>query len=184
MDTRREVMRMGQQIGFYAIEEDYISLLQFAQEIGLRAIPELVSTDADGDAEAVEKIQTIDFHIPEGQTFFYLLPDSFATVEAFYEQLPSEPWLAKLMPYNSPVIEFTPCSYEGNKVYDGRFFFGTERDDPRYPVVQKMYNRLVRYVRKWARAGQTRFYVGPHTAELARNNRIHLMHNLVELKVT
>jgi hypothetical protein len=169
---------MGKQIVFYAIEQDYSDLLTFLQDNGLRALPEIIQTDTE-----IESVLLDQFRIPDSQEFFYLLPDTLSDTEAIYVEMAKNPSLSKLTTYGSPVIEFVPCKYRNNQVYEGRFYWELDSNDRFYPIILKKYNKIVRYIRKWEQTDQFGFYVAPHTANLAKKEKIHLMHHQIELKV-
>jgi hypothetical protein len=172
---------MGQQIGFYAAEKDNTALLELTESLGLLAIPEIVNFDPEEvDIKAVKPTK---FCIPEDQYYFYLLPDTYSVVEAFYKNLHSHTSLWKLMDDASPVIQFKPSSSEDNKLGNGRFYLNTDPDDPRYPVIRGKYKSLVNYLGKWIKTDQFGFYVGPYTAQLVREGCIHLKHLHHELKI-
>ena len=169
---------MGKQIVFYAIGQDYRDLLNFLQNNGLKVLPEIIHTDTE-----IQSVLPDQFWISDSQEFFYLLPDTLSDVEALYVEMAINPSLSKLNPYASPVIELTPCKSKNNQVYDGRFYLELDPNDRFYSVILKKYNKVARYIRKWKKTDQFGFYVAPHTAELAKEGKIRLMHHQIELKV-
>lgn len=171
------MIKIGNQIGFYAFEDDYANLIQYIQDSGLLAIPEIISTDSD-----VHPIEPAQFILPEEQNFFYLIPDSISPAEAFYDELPDDPLESKLIVYTSTVIELVPCLQKNNLLYNGRLYLGLDENDRYYSIVSKKYNRLARYIRQWSKTDRFDFYVGPHTKKLALNEKIQLMHHQIELK--
>lgn len=165
---------MGTQIRFYAVDDDHASLLQLAHDKGLSALPHIVPTDSydlTGHAEAVSPLQ---FRHAENEGHFYLIPQEIPLVEAFYKQMNGRPSEAMMMPYVSPVIEFTPCSREGDKVYHGRIYIDAPTDDPWSPVIYKAYESLARHIKQWTDVGYST-YVGTRTLQLVRIGKIRLM---------
>lgn len=169
---------MGQQIGFYAIKQDHLSVLALMDELGLLAIPELKPTN-----RSITGVSPRDFQLEGEQTFFYLLPGELAPAEAFYSELDTTPSTSKLLPLSSPVIEFTPCCLKDSQLFDGRIHFGTSSDDPRFTFPARAYEKLASYIRQWRRTNRFGFYVGPETASLSRSAQIRLMHHRIELHV-
>jgi len=172
---------MGKQIGFYAAEKDYMALLELMESVGLLAIPEVVNFDPE--EVDITIVKPTKFCIPEDQYYFYLLPDTFSVVEAFYQKLPSHTCLWKLMDKASPVIQFEPSACKDNQLNNGRFYLNTDPEDPRYPVVHRKYKSLVSYLDTWIKTTLFGFYVGLSTAQLVREGGIHLKHLHHELMV-
>ncbi len=165
---------MGRQVRFYAIDDDYASLLHFVHDKGLLALPHIVSSDLydlTGHAEAVSPLH---FQHAENEDKFYLIPQEIPVVEAFYRQMTGRPSESVMMPYVSPVIELVPCCREGDKVYQGRIYIDAPTDDPWSSVVYEAYERLASHIKKWTDIGYSTC-VGPHTLQCARNGTIRLM---------
>ncbi len=168
---------MGQQVGFYAIDKDYDAFIQFIRESGFLGVPEIIPSDSLSQGLPLEKLAYAD------RPFFYLIPEEVSAAEAFYKELSDDPHSSKLLVHVSPVIELQPCKRQGDAIYDGRIYIGLGKEDRYYDLLLKKYRKLARYVRKWDRTDQFSFCVGPHTAEMAKEGQIKLMHHQIELKV-
>jgi hypothetical protein len=172
---------MGQQVGFFADQEDYISLLQTAENIGFLALTKTLNYDPE-DYDIKTSLPT-ELLLRDTNEEFYLLPNSFSVVEAFYEEGNSEPPVWVLMDHVSPVVQFKPSLQNGKNIDNGRIYLNIELDDPRRPIVEKMYSTFSKIIRQWERTDRFGFYVGPHTAKLARQGDISLKHFRHELNV-
>lgn len=169
---------MGRQIGFYAIGEDYKGLMSRAKDLGLVGIPELVADDSDP-----EPAPPTEYTLPADAYLFYLFPQEFGIGEAIYVELDDYPDFARLNAFGSPVIEVAPSAQQRERVSNGRLYLALEREDQFYKSISKYFDKLARHVKSWERTDQFGFYVGPETANLARNGEIRLMHHQVEVHV-
>jgi hypothetical protein len=173
---------MGQQTGFFAVEEDLRLLLDHAQRAGMLALPSIVPTETY-DTDGISGVPPLEYRGASESGAFYLVPESMPIVEAFYHELPGDPSGSMLASQVSPVIQVVPSQIRDGELSNGRIYFGLAQADRRYPVAHKAYERLTRFLREWDKTDQFRFHVGPRTAELAREGRIRLKHHNSELKV-
>ena len=154
---------MGRQVGFFADDEDYRALLDWASRLQLRALPEVVRA---GTIPTMESLAEFDLQQQVGhQSYFYLLSAEATTDDVLYERVGSSPELLKLCSRESPVIELVPCELKGITLIPGRIYLdNTTRNDPKFDVVRKAYDSLARQIKKWVKASKYRYYIGPHTA--------------------
>jgi hypothetical protein len=172
---------VGKQVNFYVIEKEYVTLLRFIQDLGLLALPRVVSTELY-DLGQIEAVSPSQFQLEIGEGMFYLVPQDIPVVEVFYKQMRRDPSRSFLLPHVSPVIEFGPCRREGKKLYHNRLYIDAPRDDPWSSLVYKAYDKLARHIRKWPKVGKSA-YVGPATFDLAKNEQIYLMVFSQQLRV-
>ncbi len=161
---------MGRRVTFYAVEQDFASLLGFAQDLGLLALPRIVPTDVYdlGQVEALSPLQRQD----EGG--FYLIPEEVPVAEAFYKEFDKDPSRSYLMPHVSPVIKTGPCRREGDELYHSRIYIEAPRQGPGADCIYKIYGKLARYIRKWTKVEEGT-YAGPVTIELVKDGKLRLM---------
>jgi hypothetical protein len=158
---------VGRQTRFFIDKHDRYELLCFAERRGFRTVPQIIKSDTVPEAQPPTAFRT-DAE-SEDASFFYLLPKGFSAVEAFYQKLPHEPGLSKLLARTSPVIEFSLLEMTSDQPTEGRIYFCDAPDDPRFDRALRAYNTLARYIRKWPRTSDGAFHVGPHIAESCRN---------------
>jgi len=163
---------MAQQVNFYALEDDHGSILRMAQDVGLLALPRVVSTELYELAQ-VKAVSPRKSRLTHGETYFYLIPDSIAVVEAFYEPMESEPEKSCLMAHVSPVIELAPSYRLQDRVHHGRLYIDAPTLDPWSPEVYRAYEKLARRIRKGPKVSRY-LYVGPKTMRLAKSGQIKL----------
>lgn len=170
--------KLGQQVGFYMVGEDESYFLQFAEQIGLKAIPAVINT-----GESVGPLAPTEFLMSAEQDAFFLLPETLTTENVLYQKVTPNPSRSILMTDASPAIEFMPSPREGELLFNGRIYFGMDKDYINYREAKKRYDQLARQVRKWPRTDKFNFHVGPRAAELARQGQLHLMHFKRELRL-
>ncbi len=165
---------MGRQVRFFLDQCDHQNLLEFVEQAGFLALPELVSTGMRPNA-----VKPTEYRLTEqvGRYFFYLLPKGFTLGDVAYSPCTDFPHLSKMVADESPVIEFTPSERVGNSLREGRIYFCLPIHDPRHDAGLKAYNLLQRHMRKWKRADKYRVHVGPHTAETCRAGQVQLLGN-------
>lgn len=161
---------MGRQVNFYAIESDYTSLLRFARDLGLLAIPQIVLTEVYELAQ-VRAVSPEDYR---DQPKFYLIPETVPVVEAFYTEFSRDPSRSYLMPHVSPVIAIGHCRREGNKLYHNRIYINAPREGPGVSFVYAAYDKLARYIRRWPKVEQST-YAGPDTLAWVKRGHLRLM---------
>lgn len=163
---------MAQQVNFYALEDDHSSILRMAQDVGLLALPRVVETELYELAQ-VKAVSPRKYRLAQGETYFYLIPDSIAVVEAFYEPMESDPEKSFLMAHVSPVIEFAPSYRLQDRVHHGRLYIDAPTHDPWSPQLYRAYEKLARSIRNWQKVMQ-HLYVGRKTMRLAKSGQIKL----------
>jgi hypothetical protein len=163
---------MGQQTGFFTLEEDNRSLLAVP---GMHAIPAELPTGSP-----VEPVAPLDFQRPEGLAVFYLLPAGVPPDAAVYEPM-AAPGRSVLIPRKSAVIQFVTCRREGDAIDDGRIYFDTPRSNVWFGDVRRAYERLSRLIKRWPRTDRFRFFVGPTAAQGAQAHKLRLLHMGYEL---
>jgi hypothetical protein len=153
---------MGRQVGFFLDECDYQNLLDFVEQAGFMALPELVSTGMRPSA-----VKPTEYKLTEqtGRYFFYLLPKGFTLDDVTYGPCTDILDLSKLVADESPVIELTPCQRAGDRLKRGRIYFCLPVHDPRYDAALKAYNLVQRHMRKWKKVDRYKVHLGPHTVE-------------------
>lgn len=171
---------MGRQVGFFVNRQDLHSLLLKSEEAGLRAVQQMFPDRAE-----IESVPPTLFVLPESQDRLYLMPGEFQTSMLKRKTV----WwngsnMIKILLADNPVIEFIPSPYKNYIVGPpGRIYFNLLKEDARYDLVMKQYNRLARYIRKWPYTDKFRYYVGPRTSEEVRAGRLKLMYHRLELKL-
>jgi len=151
---------MRRQVNFYyALEHDHDFIRGLAQEAGLLALRSVVSTEAY-DLARLNAVPPLDFELAEGETYFYLIPDSVAVVEAFYEPMENDPAKSWLKSWVSPVIEFAPSYRLQDRVHHGRLYIDALGCDPWSQNLYRTYEKLARRIRKWEKVSRS-LYVGP-----------------------
>lgn len=128
---------MGKQTGFYAADEDFALLMELAEDVGLVAIPRYIETDS-----RVTAVLPTKFEAPQPPLQFYFLPAELSTAEAFYT-IPIDQDESMLDYFASPVIECAASDRIDARIFNGRIYLGTDRDDPLlYPIVDRKYAAL------------------------------------------
>lgn len=158
---------MSKQLRFMVVTEDHAQLLQFAEQKGFRAVPVAIESDTIAIPERPTEVKA-----PTNVDFFYLLPHEFSAAEAFYNELPADPHLSKLIPWSSPVIEVSPA-VATDKPMEGRIYICTDPSDPRYDKAMKAYDILARFLKKWPKSRDGRFHIGPRVAPMMRDSEEH-----------
>lgn len=169
---------MGKQVGFFADDVDFNELLAFAEQKGFCALPDLVETGDEPDG--VLPTAVIDAAY---KNCFHLLPMSISPAEAFYREVGDEPCVSRLMKNVSPVTEVRSSHCEGDRLSDGRIHFNMDSHVSHFEQGKKGYEQLARFIRKWKKTTQYRFYVGPHTANEVAEGRLKLVHWNEELAI-
>ncbi len=161
---------MRSQVTFYAVEQDFASLLNFAQDRGLLALPRIVPTDVYdlAQVEALSPLQR------RGEGSFYLMPEEVPVVEAFYKEFDKDPSRSYLMPHVSPVIKTGPCRREDDELYHSRIYIAAPRQGPGAARIHKAYDELARYLRQWTKVEEGT-YAGPVTFQRVKKGEIRLM---------
>jgi len=168
---------MALQTEFVSAGEDYSQLLDFVEEVGFGAIPQIVPADL-----VPEPVSPRRYDATTNERFFYLLPTELSAVEAMYVELPADPTRSRLVPRSSPVVEFGRSRQDGDRVFVARIYLGTDPNDPRFEVVRKKYQRLARHLRSWeAILDPTKIYVGPITMQAVRVGRLRIFHEFREV---
>jgi hypothetical protein len=168
---------VGRQVGFYAVGDDQRELLRHAEEAGLRAVPEVIPADSEVEGAAPTELGG-------DSELFYLIPDEVGIGEAIYFSMEQEPEHDRLNAAESPVIEFSPSTAEGDSVHDGRIYLALDREDQFYRVASRAFDRLARHIRGWEKTAELGLYVGPDTAGRARRGELRLMHHEQEVRVS
>jgi len=163
---------MGKQVNFFADDIDFGTLLTFAGDQGYRAVPNRTLVPD----EPVPMTQPRDYWLQgeDGRTQFYVLPPGLTESEAFYRRLTPDAVRLHLIAWTSAVIEVCPCQRLNESLGRGRIYVDFDRRDPRYEAVNKGYERLARYLRKWERFPGLPFSIGPHTLEQGRRRKLRL----------
>jgi len=158
---------MSKQVRFFVTKDDIAALLSVADQLGCRAIAEVIPTDSTPSVESPTKVT----HDSESEAaFFYLLPSEFAVVEAFYQELEFEPGRSKLLARTSPVIEVSPGSVGGSKPIEGRIYLAQDDSDPRYSTTLDYFDRLRNWIREnWTKTDDGKFFLGEETTRLCRS---------------
>jgi len=157
---------MSNQVNFYADGVDFDAFLQYAETAGFLAVPLILPRRVEVATTTAPTKVTTDVHQ------FYLLPPGRSRVEAFYKDLDAA--RSVLMSHASPVIEVSRGIRKGKRLSRSRIYFDLQRDDPRYAIALKGYNRLARFFSKWEREGIER--IGPHAAIGSAAGRFRLVH--------
>jgi formylglycine-generating enzyme required for sulfatase activity len=165
---------MGRQVGFYAVHSEFRTLLRYAQDVGLLAMPRMVATDAYDRRGHVDPAPPLAFSSGTKTASFYLVPGDVPPVEIFYHELRPDPAQSYLASHVSPVIEIAPCCRQGDKLYHSRIYINAPRQGPGSDLVYQAYERLARYIKKWPEVAEGN-YVGPITFERLRCGEIRLM---------
>jgi len=167
---------MGRQTGFFTLEEDERVLLRICEQHGMRAIPAEIPTGS-----AIEPEEPLTFERPPGALMFCLLPATVPISAAVFERM-ADPSRSVLMPHKSAALQFVPCRSEGRGLDDGRIYFDTPRVSPWFDNVRRDFERLSRFIKRWAPTDQFRFHVGPAAAAAVRAGQLHLKHARYELR--
>lgn len=163
---------MAKQINFYALEKDHCSIRGMAQEAGLVALPRVVPT-TEIELAAPATFSPLTFQLEPGEKYFYLIPQSVAVCEVFYQVMKSQPAKSWLMANVSPVIELSPSYRQGERVHHGRLYIDAPQHDPWSGDVYRAYETLARRIRRWQKVSRS-LYIGPLTMQLANNGLIKL----------
>lgn len=170
---------MGKQVGFFANDKDYSELMKEAQAMGLVATTEITQIE-DGPSVSTPT----EFRLPEGNSFFYLFPESISPDELAFIPLREDPSLLKIDVREAPVIQINVSPIDGDKIGPpGRVYMGLKTSSEHYNTVSKLYNRLARRVKKWAKTAEFVFHVGPDTEQLVKEGKLRLMDFRLELKL-
>lgn len=159
---------MGQQTGFFAIEDDYRALLEYFQEGELLAVTYLIPV-----GEAAQLVPPLEYRLPEDQRFFYLVPAGVPR-EALRYCTVADGVRQRIDESESAGIEVKPSPRREHTILPGRIYYATERHLPWFDATKRAYNRLARYLGKWDKTEPFGFRVGPSTAEAVRAGRVQL----------
>lgn len=159
---------MGRQRRFYAVDDDHRALLELCRDGGLLAVPYLTPIGA-----APTPVSPTEFHLPERQRFFYLLPAGMAT-EALRFRPMADGLEQRVDDCGSAVIELTPSERRDGVSLPGRIYFTTETRLPWYEPTRRAYERLARYLGKWRETDRFDLRVGPAAAEAVRAGKLRL----------
>lgn len=169
---------MGKQVVFFANYQDTKELLSFCEQEGLVGIFAVIPTDQITQTflptQLIEYLKT---------DFVYLMPNEINPVEALYEEFHEDATQSGIDYSNSPVFEFTPSRIEDQLIFDGRIYFDLNPEDQFYTIINKKFNKIASYIKKWEKTDQFGFYVGPETAKQAKSGNIELWHHLIKLNV-
>jgi len=156
---------MSRQVRFFIVNDDLQELLAFAEQLGCRAVPQIIDSNNEPDAYPPTK------YTSQSEGFFYLLPGGFAVVEAFYHEMTKyAPGRSKLIAHTSPVIEVCPGRVDSSDPVEGRIYHCQISSDPRYRKTLQTYNKLKKFiVDNWPKTTDGRFYFGRHAARLRRS---------------
>ena len=171
---------MGQQTRFFMNDGDWLDFLNHAREAGFTFLPQLTPAGSDPvPLSAKELFQFAERTLP----YFYLLPKPLTLDAVVYQELASDVTRLKLINYQSPVIEVSPCQISENALSPGRIYFNMRPNLESKPIVQKAYRSLARRLKKWSITTEYSIPVGPKT-KLGIEKGSHVIRELgTELRV-